>query len=185
MTDEEVLKLVLAVVLAGADTTALFIAAIFRYLLKHPKAYTKLQDEIDALADNTPFTELRKVPFLDAVVKETARLYSVIRFILERVTPPGGTTIAGEHIPGNTVVGVSPWAYHRREDVFGERADEFRPERWLDPGRNAVMSRKLLLFGHGKYQCLGMHIAYMEVYKVVPAFLKAFKVRRVLQKRLA
>lgn len=107
---------------------------------------------------------------------QIARMFPVIRFIFERVPPPGGTSIAGEHIPGNTIVGVSPWAYHRREEVPGERRDDFRPERWLDAGRIAAMSRKLLLLGHENYRCVGIYIAYVEEYKVVPAFLKPFKV---------
>lgn len=176
MNDDEVHKINITVIFAGGDTTALHLTAIFRYILKHPHVYEKLQEEIDRVSEFS-YTHPEKSPYLDAVIKETGRMHPVVRFSFERKTPPQGIQINGEEIPGDTNIGVNAWAVHRDPTVWGEDVDTFRPERWLnDPAEARTMARKLLLFGQGKYQCLGMHIAYTEIYRVVPAFLKTFKV---------
>lgn len=197
INDYEVMKMGLAVVLAGADTTqvspvpwwlphsvagltishsASFLSALWRYLLKYPEVYSKLMEELGALPPGLKYTELQQCRYLDAVIKETARVFPVIRFQIERIAPPEGIDLAGHHIPGGVKLGANPWAVQQDPTVFGANADKFIPERWLDPERNKEMSSKLFLFGYGKYQCLGMHMAYMEIYKVVPAVLQAFKV---------
>ena len=62
---------------------------------------------------------------------------------LWRITPKGGATICGHLIPEGTEVGMSAWAVHQDKKVFGEDANIFRPERWLDadPERMASMDR--------------------------------------------
>ena len=40
----------------------------------------------------------------------------------------------------------------------------FLPERWLDPNDRKRLSRYLLAFGRGARSCLGMEVAYMQIY---------------------
>ena len=98
--------------------------------------------------------------------------------LLERVVPPTGADIAGEHMAGGTVVGVSSWAVHHNKDVFGQDVDTFRPERWLEPSEAQVrlMERSMLHFGAGNHLCLGKNISAIEMYKVVPSLMRTFKV---------
>lgn len=71
------------------------------------------------------------------------RLHPSIAFPLERVVPPEGDTIGGYKLPHGTIVGVLPPLINRNRDVFGEDADSFRPERWLNmtPGQLKLMER--------------------------------------------
>jgi cytochrome P450 len=75
---------------------------------------------------------------------------------LWRITPKGGATICGHFIPEGTEVGMSAWAVHQDKEVFGEDANIFRPERWLDSDaqRMAAMDRAFFsvcsLFSHGQ-----------------------------------
>jgi cytochrome P450 len=58
----------------------------------------------------------------------------------------------------------------RGENTYGKDAEAFRPERWLesDPAKLAVMVRTNdLIFGHGKFQCLGKAVAQIEIGKTV------------------
>jgi cytochrome P450 len=68
------------------------------------------------------------------VIKESLRLHPGVGYPLERVVPKGGATLCGIDIPAGTVVGMHAWVIHHNRNVFGEDADEFRPERWLESG---------------------------------------------------
>lgn len=124
-----------------------------------------------------PFYTASSLPYLSACIKEIFRLHPATGFNLERVVPHGGRTIAGEFIPGGTIVSVSNWALHRDQSIFGENVDEFVPERWLGDEKKAnEMARNMFHFGAGNSGCIGRNIASLEIYKLVPVLLKTFKV---------
>lgn len=180
---------------AGSDTTAITLAAAFYNLLKNPRTYQKLNLELDEAAkaglipesrtEIVPWAAAQKLPYLDACIKETFRIHAAVAFNLERVVPPQGAIISGEFIPGGTVVGCNAWVIHKRREVFGDDVDTFRPERWLlDPEKDPVeeqarvdkMSSTLFHFGAGSRSCIGRHITVLELYKIVPSFLRRFDV---------
>lgn len=115
---------------------------------------------------------------MHACIQETFRIHPASAVNLERVVPPAGANIAGEQIPGGTVVGVSSWAIHRNKEVFGEDAQTFRPERWLEASEEQVrlMEKSMLHFGAGNHLCLGKNISAREMYKLVPSLMRTFKV---------
>ena len=84
--------------------------------------------------------------------------------LLERIVPPAGASIAGKHIAGGTVVGISSWAVHHNKDVFGPDVNDFRPGRWLDANEEQVrlMERLTLHFGAGNHLCLGNYKVPMQ-----------------------
>lgn len=194
--DSRVLTMTTSIALAGSDTTAISLAGVFYHLLKNPKAYERLNREIDNAIETKLISEregiitwsdAQKLPFLHACVQETFRLHPAISMALERLVPPQGMTIAGQFVPGGTVVGCNPWVMHRRKEVFGDDVDMWRPERWLiDPTTAVVdeprvkrMNTAMFQFGGGSRTCLGKHIAYLEMYKLIPSFLRKFKVGSV------
>lgn len=50
---------------------------------------------------------------------------------MPRIAPKGGVEIGGVTFPEGTTVGINPWVFHRDKDIWGQDADEFKPERWL------------------------------------------------------
>lgn len=66
------------------------------------------------------------------MIKEALRLHSGVALPLERTIPEGGATLSGVFLPAGTVVGMHAWVIHHDKNVFGEDADIFRPERWLE-----------------------------------------------------
>ncbi|KAH8197773.1 hypothetical protein TruAng_008062 [Truncatella angustata] len=123
--------------LAGSDTTAIYLRAVFYYLLKNKDSLNRLVAEIldldsqGRLSNIISWKESKEMPFLDACIKEAGRLHPPIGLPLERVIAHGGINIEGVHIPEGTVVGINAWVVQRDLNVFGQDADDWRPERWL------------------------------------------------------
>ena len=190
--DGRVLTMAVSMAFAGSETTAISLAAVFYYLLKNPRCYDKLIEELDtAIKDGTledrpsglvTWTESQKLPYLDACVKEAFRLHPAAGLPLERVVPPQGAEICGEHIAGGTIVGCNAWVIHRRPEVFGKDVDAYRPERWLEAGKEQrkEMEGTMFQFGAGARTCIGKNISLLEIYKLVPSFLRRFEVCSVL-----
>lgn len=191
--DSRILTMTTSIALAGSDTTAISLSAVFYYLLRNPGALEKLRREVEeavesgVIADAEVFSwaDAQKLPYLDACVKETFRIHPAISLNLERVTPPEGMDIAGEYIPGGTVVSCNPWVLQRRKEIFGDDVEVYRPERWIldessaspeERTRLGEMKATMLHFGGGSRTCLGKHIALLEMYKLVPSFLRKFDV---------
>lgn len=193
ITDNTVLGLTLTMVNAGSDTTSTALSAFFYYILRQPEKMRRLVDEVDSHFPNIPatdqatsfdqivvsFSDSQKLPYLDACLKETFRFHpSLGGMVLERITPAEGATICGEFIPGNTRVCCNAWITHRYKQLFGDDADEFRPERWLECSTEqaSLMNKSLITFGSGPHTCIGKSIALLELYKVIPSLLRAFTV---------
>lgn len=146
--------------------------ACLYYVCTHPAVYKRLQAEIDEYfaarpgQQGIPYNEARQLPYLQAVVSEATRLHpSIVYQLLRRAPSPGGMTVAGHAIPAGTAVGISPRAQNRDRAVWGEDADCFRPERWLeDPVRARYFESVTMTFGgNGPRMCIGRNIALVRV----------------------
>ena len=138
-------------VIAGADTTAISLRALFYYLLKNPVTFAKLREEIASKESeiSSPITfdqAYNKLPYFDACVKEAMRLHPPIGLPLERVVPQQGFNIGGRDLKPGTVVGINAWVVQRDRRVYGEDADVYRPERWLEASeeQRKAMDRSFL-----------------------------------------
>lgn len=186
-------------VVVGADSTSVGLRACIYFLCRHPHSLVTLRNELDANNSNdhppTPeslpiitWTMAQKLPYLDAVIKESLRLHPPGSIQSERVVPAGGLRVGGVDIPPGTIVGMSGWLTQRDISIFGSDADTFRPERWL-PGkgetdldwqtRTKEMNRAMLVFGHGPRACIGQWLARFEMYKCVSALVQAFDMELV------
>lgn len=70
--------------------------------------------------------------YLQATIKEVLRLFPATGLTIPPVVPKGGLELCGYFFPEGVIVGVNPWVAHANKTVFGEDADVFRPERWLE-----------------------------------------------------
>ncbi|KAI1849509.1 hypothetical protein JX266_005004 [Neoarthrinium moseri] len=167
---------------AGSDTTAISLSATFYHLLKNPQCFHKLREEIDdgikqgTVSQKPTFKETQSMPYLQAVIKEALRLHPATGFPLEREVPEGGATISGRFFPAGTIVGINAWVEHRNKQVWGEDADQFRPERWLidDADKLSLMNRHWIPFGMGSRVCIGKNISLLEMQKLVPLIVREF-----------
>lgn len=110
--------------------------AITYHLAANPHAQEKLQAELDAaLGDGDPvatFDQVKRLPYLEAVINEALRIHSTSGIGLPRIVPQGGLTAAGQYFPEGTVLSVPTYTVHRDKEAWGEDADLFRPERWFE-----------------------------------------------------
>ena len=119
---------------AGGDTSANVIRALFYNLFAHPKTLHRLESEISKAKKSDgqlTWREIRSIAYLDACIKEAARIQPSIGLPLERVVPVGGAKISGCYFPEGTVVGINAWVVNRDNEIYGEDANTWRPERWL------------------------------------------------------
>ncbi|EOO02301.1 putative cytochrome p450 protein [Phaeoacremonium minimum UCRPA7] len=172
LNGEELRSEALEQVLAGSDTTASGIRGILLYLISNPIVYGKLQSEIDdaikignapASPEIISLAQAAKLPYLQAVIRE------------------GGDTFVIDgrsyFIPGGTEIGYSAVSMHHDKGLYGDDAEHFKPERWLtgDKEKLAAMIRSNeLVFGHGKFHCLGKPVAQLELNKIIFELLRNF-----------
>jgi cytochrome P450 len=149
---------VISVLLAAVDEPPSALEAAFHLLARHPAAERRLHDELDAaFAARAPEpADLPQLPYMDAVLRETLRLFPPARHI-DRC-PVRDVELAGARIPAGTNVIVSPLVTHR-ETGLHERAGDFDPERWLEPVPGGRRRGAYLPFGSGAHTCIGESLA--------------------------
>ncbi|KAF6829319.1 trichothecene c-15 hydroxylase [Colletotrichum musicola] len=151
---------------AGSETTATTLTAAVYFLGTHPEVLEKLKAEVRSSfksEDEIDVTSVQNLSYMLAVLKEVMRVHPAVAISLPRSTPPGGAEIAGEHIPGNTTLGIWQYAIYHDPTKF-LHPDSFIPERWLDDKRFENDAKHLHQpFSYGPRNCLGMNLAYAEM----------------------
>lgn len=190
VNEELILSYLQVTMLAGADTTAITLRAIFRFLMTNPHALEKLEQEILGAGWDpdsvVAYSAARALPYLDGVVRESMRMHPGVSMPLERYVPASGLTLPdGSFVPPGTAVGMNPFIVGRNEGVWGPDANEFRPERWLksdaeDDGNYQQRLRQMnaadLVFGAGSRICIGRHMAMLETYKIAATLVLRYKI---------
>lgn len=156
--------------------------ATLYYLMKYPGKLAKCREEIDArratLSSPIRYAEsIAQLPYTSAAIKEAMRLFPSVALSMQRHAPPTGVTLSDYFIPPGWRVGCNPCIVQYDTNVFGDDADEFSPERWLESEeRSRTMERSLLVFGSGTRVCIGKNISLTELHTLVPEILRHFDV---------
>ncbi|KAI9148371.1 Cytochrome P477 monooxygenase [Paramyrothecium foliicola] len=178
----------LNLLLAGRDTTGCCLQWTFRLLARHQRVLGRLRIEIDevvglgasAPSPNSEDLKPSRMPYLSFVIKEVLRLYPSVpvnsRESIRLTTLPVGGGPDGKSPvlvrPGEGV-GYCVYALHRRKDIYGEDADEFRPERWEGDGLKDV-GWAYLPFNGGPRLCLGQEFAHQQIAYTVVRMIQVF-----------
>ncbi|KAL2062017.1 hypothetical protein VTL71DRAFT_6283 [Oculimacula yallundae] len=157
--------------LAGVDTTSdsLMFLIWALSLPENAKYQEKLRAEVSAISPDMVNSKgiptviaADKLPYLDAVIKETLRLYAPLPASEPRCLPVD-CTIDGFRIPARTVVSMSPYTLHRNPEVFKDPLG-FNPDRWLGNEKDVGEMKKLFwAFSSGGRMCIGIHLAMAEM----------------------
>ncbi|MEV5846997.1 cytochrome P450 [Streptomyces sp. NPDC051985] len=162
ITDQEIHDHLITLLLTGAETTALCLAAAFDLLARHPVAERRLHAELDTvLADGRrpgP-DDLPHLVLTRCVVSETLR-HSSPGWLFTRVATRE-TELAGRRLPAGATVLYSPYLLHHDPASFPD-PERFDPDRWL-PGRPTAEQRRATMpFSVGNRKCLGDEFAMVE-----------------------
>jgi cytochrome P450 len=174
---------ILNILLAGRDTTASLLSWLMHELIRNPEIFQKLRSTIiDEFGpyDNPQtitFSTLKGCTYLQHCVNETLRLWTAVpgnsRRANKITTLPKGGGPDGESpviIPANSEVNYSVHVMHRRKDLWGPDAEEFKPERFQ--GRKPGW--EFLPFNGGPRICIGQQFALTEASYVVVRLLQRF-----------
>lgn len=178
----EIRSQLLNILLAGRDTTAGLLGWFVHSLVRHPDTFAKLRAIIleDFGSYESPrditFTRLKDCRFLHYCLNETLRLYPVVpansrRALRDTTLPRGGGPdgLSKIFIKKDQQVDYSVHVLHRRKDIWGPDADEFKPERWF--GRK--VGWEFLPFNGGPRICIGReYLFFFSLPHEVPLFLR-------------
>ena len=169
---------VMALLVAGHETTANTLSWGWYLLDQNPDAVAELEAEIDAVsAGGVPnVSDFSRLSYTEKVIQEVMRLYPSAWSISRRAL--GDDEIDGFFIPTNSIVAMSPYTMHRHPG-FWDEPERFDPERFA-PEKVAARPRFAYFpFGGGARQCIGNNFALMESMIIIPAIAGRFRLRRV------
>ncbi|MBA0791015.1 hypothetical protein Gohar_015621 [Gossypium harknessii] len=165
--------------LAGSDTTSITLTWILSNLMNNRHALKCAQEELDLKVGRDKWvqdSDIEKLVYLQAVVKETLRLY-----------PPGpisvpheaseDCSIGGYHVGKGTRVIVNLWKLHRDPQVWSN-PDVFEPERFLTSHADVdVLGQhfELIPFGSGRRSCPGITLALQMTHLTIASILQGFE----------
>jgi cytochrome P450 len=158
-------------VVAGADTSATAMAAIFFYLSRNPDAYARAAAEVrstfDDVKDIKGGAKLNSCKYLRACIDEAMRMSPSVGQALTREVPVGGAIVDGDFIPAGCDVGVPIYSIHHKEEVYPDPFD-YNPERWMVEKEGA--SQQIVdqytaynPFSVGPRSCMGKGVALVEM----------------------
>ena len=107
----------------GTDTTSMTLTYLTWAVLRTPHVQEKLQQELSRLPEKWTSKDLEPLPYLNAVIEETLRLYNGVPGSLPRAVPSGGRTVGGYFIPEGLIVSTQSYSIHRDPEIFANPSE--------------------------------------------------------------
>ncbi|KAJ1301292.1 hypothetical protein OPQ81_003696 [Rhizoctonia solani] len=198
MSDEEVLAQVNGLTFAGHDTTSSALCRTINLLAEHQEVQAKLRDEIHQAyrlhGSNLDYDQINSLPYLDAVCRESLRLYLPGTFVDRIATKDwslpleypvrskdGKTMISNIYVAKGTTLHLSLQAANKDERTWGADAGVFRPGRWLEPLPISVTNSRMpgiysstMTFLGGPRACPGVKFSQLEMKTVLSSLVSSF-----------
>ncbi|KIP09651.1 hypothetical protein PHLGIDRAFT_86237 [Phlebiopsis gigantea 11061_1 CR5-6] len=197
LSEDELIAQMSALIFAAMDTTSNALSRILHLLAENQDAQNKIRAELMEAAgdgEDIPYDQLVDLPYLDAVCRETLRLYAPVTFLsretrqdivmplAEPIVGKDGTLITEIPVPKDTSVIIGIRACNRNKTIWGEDALEWKPERWLQPLPESVgkahvpgIYANLMTFLGGGRACIGFKFSQLEMKVVLAVLLRSFR----------
>lgn len=175
MTDKEIKANALVFLLAGYETTSAALSYITFFLATHQDVQDKVREEINEnIEDETDFSNVFKLKYLDQVISESLRIYSPS---LTFVTRTANKDIKYKNyiIPKNTGIQVAIWSLHHNAEFWPE-PEKFIPERFSPENKSKLQPMAYQPFGSGPRNCIGLRFAQLEIKLTISRLIKSYKI---------
>ena len=169
--------------MGGHDTTFVTLTWALSLILNNREVLEKAQDELDVQVGKhrqVDETDIKNLVYLQAIVKETMRLYPAAPLSAPRQAMED-CTVAGFHIPAGTRLMVNLWKLHRDPNIWSNPS-EFQPERFLKEHANLDargQDFEYVPFGSGRRMCPGISLALQVLHLTLARLLHGFEMGRV------
>ncbi|KAI9651889.1 MAG: hypothetical protein M1831_007511 [Alyxoria varia] len=177
----------ISVIGAGLETTLRALTVATFHIANNPQVQERLRAELnDAIPDpsNPPSWEaLQRLPYLQACIEEALRLsYGIAqrqpRTSSEPIVYESSDSTVRQVLPPGVLVGMDIYSISHDETLFPD-SFSYKPERWLGDARapdGKALSRYMVAFGHGTRGCVGMQLAYADLFIGLSSFFRRFEV---------
>ncbi|PYI53809.1 cytochrome P450 [Paenibacillus flagellatus] len=174
MTGEQLRDEAMTLFLAGHETTANVLSWTLYALARHPAAGEVLAAELDRVLEGREpaFADIPRLPYTQAVIKESMRLYPPVWFISRE--PVEDVSIDGYRLPAGCEVALSQWVMHRHPDHFAD-PQSFRPDRWSPSFEKSLPAYVYFPFGAGPRVCIGSGFAMTEATLLLASIAQTYR----------
>ena len=170
MDDEQLRDEMLTFFVAGHETSSLALSYSLWLLATHPRVRSCVREELDRVTNGELRAEhVRELPYLDAVVRESLRLYPPVWVVGRQATEE--LVVGDVRVPAGTMILLPQWLV-QRDPRWWDEPEAFRPERWLDGSERPRFA--WFPFGGGQRICVGQHFATTEIILVLATWLRHF-----------
>jgi cytochrome P450 len=180
MTDTDLIGQTAILFVASYENVANSMTWTLFLLAQHPHVMAQLYHELSARLRGDPASlgQLERLPFLDAVIRESLRVLTPVPYVIRKVDEP--TELEDVRLRKGDRVVCSPYVTHHLPDLYPE-PERFRPERWLgiNPG-----PYEYLPFGAGPRLCAGSTFALTEMKLVLAMLVRRFRFTMVPGSRI-
>lgn len=164
---------------AGFETTAFTIEQAMFHLHDQPTLLSKLHEELIIAIPNPhripPWTELERLPYLSAIIQESLRMSLGVMSRLPRKNTKHDLRYKSWTIPKNTYIGMSAQFTNYNADIFPDPFT-FVPDRWLQSrDESRRLERYMISFSKGSRRCIGIFLAYAELYITLATIFRRFR----------
>ncbi|KAI0173480.1 cytochrome P450 [Hypoxylon sp. FL1284] len=165
---------------AGFETTASVMRLICYHAFSNSTILQRLRAELDTASGQSSSGEatidlkmLERLPYLTSVIMEGMRLSPGIGSRMSRISPDKDTFYGDIRIPSGTPVSMTAILMHTDETLYPDPLS-FNPERWMDVEARKKLDKTFAPFSKGTRMCLGMHLAWAEMYIMLAALIRRF-----------
>lgn len=177
LTSDQLSHEVLAMIVAGYETSGNSIAWVFYQLAQHPDVQRQVQAEVDAVLDGRApeVTDLPKLSYTRMVIDETLRLFTPAWQTMRHAID--GDVIGGYRIPRGSDIHLNFFALHRHPEFWPD-PNRFDPQRFTPEAVAGRPRHAYQPFGSGPRHCIGKHFALAELHIVTVMLAQTFHVSR-------
>ena len=178
LTDEETAAAILIILLGAYETSAALLMHAVHSLACNTDVQERLKCEVDA-APSLDFETLEKeMPYLNAVVNETLRMYPPATRVDRCVSDKNGfdfeSPIGKIRMPHGSSVMIPIYAMHHMDEYFPD-PEKFDPERFMPENRDKLQPNTFLPFAIGPRDCLGKRFAQLEAKQTLAVLVQKYR----------